>query len=498
MREPLTITRGEGGLELCGLQVIELEPGEGCGMSTGEDEVIVLPLGGRCDVRAGDERFALAGRASVFEAVSDFAYVPCDAELEIESASGGRFALASARATRQRPARHVAAADVPIELRGAGQASRQVNNFGSPETLDADRLIAVEVLTPGGNWSSYPPHKHDEEIPGVETALEEIYYFEVARGGFALPARLRRRDRHLPRGAHGRCRAAAARLPRPVDGGAGVRPVLPERDGRARRARVALPRRPGPRLDPQHVGGAGDRSQTSDDGGPMRLTVAQALVRFLANQHTERDGLEQRLIAGCFGIFGHGNVAGIGQALLEQPEAMPYYHARNEQGMVHAAAGYARMKNRLSTLACTSSIGPGATNMVTGAALATINRLPVLLLPGDIFATRVALAGAAGARGPDLLRRVGQRRLPAGVALLGPDQPARAAAVRAAGRDAGADRSGRDRRRDALAAPGRPGRGVRLAGGAVRAARVARAAPGARARRWWPRRRRGCAPRGGR
>ena len=121
----------------------------------------------------------------------------------------------------------------------------------------------------------------------------------------------------------------------------------------------------------------------------MRLTVAQALVRFLANQHTERDGFEQRLIAGCFGIFGHGNVAGIGQALLEQPEAMPYYHARNEQGMVHAAAGYARMKNRLSTLACTSSIGPGATNMVTGAALATINRLPVLLLPGDIFATRV-------------------------------------------------------------------------------------------------------------
>jgi 3D-(3,5/4)-trihydroxycyclohexane-1,2-dione acylhydrolase (decyclizing) len=122
----------------------------------------------------------------------------------------------------------------------------------------------------------------------------------------------------------------------------------------------------------------------------MRLTVAQALVRFLANQYSERDGEQQRLIAGCFGIFGHGNVAGVGQALLEHGEAMSYYHARNEQGMVHAAAGYARMKNRLSALACTSSIGPGATNMVTGAALATINRLPVLLLPGDIFATRVA------------------------------------------------------------------------------------------------------------
>jgi 3D-(3,5/4)-trihydroxycyclohexane-1,2-dione acylhydrolase (decyclizing) len=121
----------------------------------------------------------------------------------------------------------------------------------------------------------------------------------------------------------------------------------------------------------------------------MRLTVGQALVRFLANQHTERDGVEQRLIAGCFGIFGHGNVAGVGQALLQE-EGVPYHLARNEQGMVHAATAYARMKNRLSTLACTSSIGPGATNMVTGAALATVNRLPVLLLPGDIFATRVA------------------------------------------------------------------------------------------------------------
>jgi 3D-(3,5/4)-trihydroxycyclohexane-1,2-dione acylhydrolase (decyclizing) len=122
----------------------------------------------------------------------------------------------------------------------------------------------------------------------------------------------------------------------------------------------------------------------------MRLTVAQALIRFLANQYTERDGVEQRLIEGCFGIFGHGNVAGVGQALLEQSEDMPYVLARNEQAMVHAAAGYARHKNRLSTYACTTSIGPGATNMVTGAALATINRVPVLLLPGDIFATRVA------------------------------------------------------------------------------------------------------------
>ncbi|WP_433151490.1 3D-(3,5/4)-trihydroxycyclohexane-1,2-dione acylhydrolase (decyclizing) [Actinomadura nitritigenes] len=122
----------------------------------------------------------------------------------------------------------------------------------------------------------------------------------------------------------------------------------------------------------------------------MRLTVGQALVRFLAAQWSERDGREQRFFPGCFGIFGHGNVAGIGQALLEYGEEMPYYMARNEQAMVHTASGFARMNDRLSTLACTTSIGPGATNMVTGAALATINRLPVLLLPGDIFATRPA------------------------------------------------------------------------------------------------------------
>ncbi|GAA3343727.1 3D-(3,5/4)-trihydroxycyclohexane-1,2-dione acylhydrolase (decyclizing) [Amorphoplanes nipponensis] len=126
----------------------------------------------------------------------------------------------------------------------------------------------------------------------------------------------------------------------------------------------------------------------------MRLTVAQAVVTFLANQWTERDGAEQRAIAGCFGIFGHGNVAGVGQALLQAQRThsaqMPYHLARNEQAMVHAAVGYARMRNRLSAMACTASIGPGSTNMLTGAALATVNRIPVLLLPSDVFATRVA------------------------------------------------------------------------------------------------------------
>ncbi len=120
----------------------------------------------------------------------------------------------------------------------------------------------------------------------------------------------------------------------------------------------------------------------------IRLTMAQAMVRFLAAQFTERDGVEQRFVSGCFGIFGHGNVAGVGEALFERPDLLTYYQARNEQAMVHAAVGYTRMCNRMATMACTSSIGPGATNMVTGAALATINRLPVLLLPGDVFASR--------------------------------------------------------------------------------------------------------------
>ena len=139
--------------------------------------------------------------------------------------------------------------------------------------------------------------------------------------------------------------------------------------------------------------------------GTIRLTVAQAVVRFLANQWSERDGDRQKLFAGCFGIFGHGNVAGIGQALLQNElehgiqddgsgrpddQHLPYVLARNEQAMVHTSVAYARQRDRLQTWVCTASVGPGSTNMLTGAALATINRLPVLLLPSGTFATRVS------------------------------------------------------------------------------------------------------------
>ncbi|WP_395728468.1 3D-(3,5/4)-trihydroxycyclohexane-1,2-dione acylhydrolase (decyclizing) [Nakamurella sp.] len=133
---------------------------------------------------------------------------------------------------------------------------------------------------------------------------------------------------------------------------------------------------------------------TSHAGQTVRLTVGQAVVRFLGNQYSERDGVRHKLFAGCFGIFGHGNVAGLGQALLqaelEEPDLLPYHQGRNEQAMVHIAVGYARQKDRLETFAVTASVGPGSSNMLTGAALATINRLPVLLLASDIFATRVA------------------------------------------------------------------------------------------------------------
>jgi 5-deoxy-glucuronate isomerase len=165
-----------------GLRVLSLEPGASHTFDTVDEEMLVLPLAGGCVVSCDGERFEVTGRDGVFDRVTDFAYVPRDARVEVTSAGGGRFALPAARATRRLAPRYGAAESVPVELRGAGVASRQVNNFCAPEAFEADRLIAVEVLTPGGNWSSYPPHKHDTERAG-ETPLEEIYYYEVAGDG---------------------------------------------------------------------------------------------------------------------------------------------------------------------------------------------------------------------------------------------------------------------------------------------------------------------------
>jgi 5-deoxy-glucuronate isomerase len=171
----------DAGWGFAGLRIGELAPGASLAFETGDDEVVVLPLSGAFRVACDGESFELAGRPGVFAGPTDLVYAPPGRRVTVSSPAGGRFAVPSARAAGRFAARHVPSSAVPIELRGAGPASREVRNFGVPGVLEADRLIACEVLTPGGGWSSYPPHKHDETGP-AETALEEIYYYEVAPG----------------------------------------------------------------------------------------------------------------------------------------------------------------------------------------------------------------------------------------------------------------------------------------------------------------------------
>ncbi|MCQ9184671.1 5-deoxy-glucuronate isomerase [Streptomyces sp. IBSBF 2953] len=175
----LDIDPERAGWGYCGLRIVELEPGGAHTFTTGESEWIVLPLAGGCTVRTDEDEFQLLGRETVFASVSDFAYVPRDARVQIASGAGGRFALAGAKCERRLPARYGPAPEVPVEERGSGSQLRHVRNFASADAFDCDKLIAVEVITPGGNWSSYPPHKHDEHRPGEEAELEEIYYFEI-------------------------------------------------------------------------------------------------------------------------------------------------------------------------------------------------------------------------------------------------------------------------------------------------------------------------------
>ena len=177
----LDVDPARAGWTFSGLRVLDLAPGQAETVETLCAETLVLSLSGHCVVECDGERIELTGRDSVFTGVSDVVYLPRDAQATITSEGGGRFALPSAACDRRLPVRHLPAADVPVELRGAGRSSRQVNNFGTPGVLEADRIIACEVLTPAGNWSSYPPHKHDEDREG-ESVLEEIYYFEVAPG----------------------------------------------------------------------------------------------------------------------------------------------------------------------------------------------------------------------------------------------------------------------------------------------------------------------------
>jgi 5-deoxy-glucuronate isomerase len=161
-----------------GLRVTDLGPGGTITLDAAEEERIVVPLAGSFTAETGGETYDLAGRPSVFAGPTDVLYTGIRRDLTVSTATGGRVAVASAPAREEYPTRLVAREEIPVELRGAGSCSRQVHNFGTPAALEADRFIVCEVLTPAGNWSSYPPHKHDEEKDG-ETALEEIYYFET-------------------------------------------------------------------------------------------------------------------------------------------------------------------------------------------------------------------------------------------------------------------------------------------------------------------------------
>ncbi len=175
------VTPESAGWTESSLWVVELVAGESITRHTGDDEVVVVPLSGSASLASDGTTFELAGRASVFDGPSDFAYVGRDSTFTVTSTAGGRFALCGARASTSLPLRYVPAADVSVELRGAGNCSRQVHNFATADAFEADSIIACEVITPGGNWSSYPAHKHDENSE-VESQLEEIYYFEFSDG----------------------------------------------------------------------------------------------------------------------------------------------------------------------------------------------------------------------------------------------------------------------------------------------------------------------------
>ncbi|MFJ6678148.1 5-deoxy-glucuronate isomerase [Microbacterium sp. NPDC091382] len=176
------VDRGTPGWQHTGIRVAHLTDGDAVELSESDVERIIVPLAGSFEVdhRDGDdhERTTLRGRRSVFDGPTDVLYLPVGRTATLTGL--GRVAVAEAPASVRHPWRHIAAEETPVELRGAGSSSRQVHNFGTPQALQADRLIVCEVITPEGNWSSYPPHKHDEHVPGHESRLEEIYYFESA------------------------------------------------------------------------------------------------------------------------------------------------------------------------------------------------------------------------------------------------------------------------------------------------------------------------------
>jgi 5-deoxy-glucuronate isomerase len=173
----------EAGWDHTGLYVVTLAPGESRLITGREFEWLVLPLSGRVRVECRSKLVLLIGREGPFAGPTDYAYVPVESTFTITSTAGARIALPHARASESLPFRRIPAEECVVELRGAGNCSRQVNNFATPSVLNAESIIACEVLTPAGNWSSYPPHKHDEHREDRESNLEEIYYFEMRAEG---------------------------------------------------------------------------------------------------------------------------------------------------------------------------------------------------------------------------------------------------------------------------------------------------------------------------
>jgi 5-deoxy-glucuronate isomerase len=177
----LTLTPVLAGWTFTGLRTADLRAGEELSFDTGQDEVLIVPIAGSLEVDVDGAPFTLSGRVDVWSGPTDFLYCPPGSSVSIDSPQGGRLAVPAARADAQRPVRHVPASDVRTELRGRGSCSREVRWLAHPTSFEAERIIAVEVLTPSGNWSSYPPHKHDEASPD-ETELEEIYWYQVSDG----------------------------------------------------------------------------------------------------------------------------------------------------------------------------------------------------------------------------------------------------------------------------------------------------------------------------
>lgn len=176
------LTTARAGWEFSSIRVLNLAPGETVTVAGTEAELLVLPLSGSCQVQVGDEEFNLSGREEVWSDITDYAYIPRQRDFTLTSAGGGRFALPGAVASADLTPRYCPRSEVQTTLRGAGACSRQVNNYALGNDVQTSHLLACEVLTPGGNWSSYPPHKHDEEND-VERKLEEIYYYQVREGG---------------------------------------------------------------------------------------------------------------------------------------------------------------------------------------------------------------------------------------------------------------------------------------------------------------------------